>query len=196
MLSSFLNKTHIKLTHPCCANCINCYRQYLSSSVECRLAYELAAVSEARGLNCKQIGGIENSFCEVCDNFVSKDTIQPLIRAKSSAEIEVLAASGALVDIPKIYVVAKKNFIIENFEKQIDEEFNKVTDAQIYSTVRFMHDIVHGNAKPEVPVDLLPLTCDFMKWANNAVAIRLELSNRRSVHWKFINYMKHMTTQF
>lgn len=116
---------------------------------------------------------IKNPFCEVCDNYVSNDTIQPLISTKSSAEIEVLDASGALADIPKIYLVARKNFIIENFDNSIDEECNKATDAQIYSTAKFMHDIVYGDSKEEVPIDLLPLTCDFIKLANNDIEISL-----------------------
>ena len=116
---------------------------------------------------------IENPFSEVCDNYVSKDTIQPLVSIKSSAEIEVLDASGALADIPKIYLVTRKNFIIENFDNSIDEECNKATDAQIYSTAKFMRDIVYGYSKEEVPIDLLPLTCDFIKLANNDIEISL-----------------------
>ena len=90
---------------------------------------------------------IENPFNEVCDNYVSKDAVQPLISIKSSAEMDVLDASGALADIPKIYLVARKNFIIENFDNSIDEECNKATDAQIYSTAKFMRDIVYGDSK-------------------------------------------------
>ena len=116
---------------------------------------------------------IDNPFCEVCDNYVSNDVIQPLIDTKSFAEIEVLDASGALTDIPKIYLVARKNFVIENFDNSIDEECNKATDAQIYSTTKFMRDIVDGYSKDEVPIDLLPLTCDFIKLENNEIEISL-----------------------
>ena len=87
--------------------------------------------------------------------------------------MDVLDASGALAYIPKIYLVARKNFIIENFDNSIVEECNKATDAQIYSTAKFMRDIVYGDSNEEVPIDLLPLTCDFIKLATNDIEISL-----------------------
>ena len=171
MLSSCRNRTFIKPTHPCCGNCINCYQHCFSKRNVCRFEYELEVVSDSHVSIYNNV--IENPFCEICDNYVSKDTIQPLISIKSSAEMDVLDASGALAYIPKIYLVARKNFIIENFDNSIVEECNKATDTQIYSTAKLMRDIVYGDSKEEVPIDLLPLTCDFLHLANNDIEIRL-----------------------
>lgn len=161
----------------------------MDGAIECKLAAELMTVSDTYSSNYIRFG-IEHPLSMICDNYVSKDTIQPLMRAESTAEIEVLAASGALADIPEIYVTARKNFIIENFETPMDEDVKEATYKQIWTTHRLMDTILYGDIKEEVPADLLPLTCDFIEMANNDVEISLELSKRRSVHWKFIHYMK------